>query len=541
MTERSSGGLSEKENLHTRGSYRRRDYRQYEFSPKEFSSAAALAALIVLFFSWFFYRNLLFAILLSPIAVLIVREARKRKGEKVRESLTEQFKECILSVSASLQAGYAVENAFMESREDIRNLYGERSEMYEELEGIRRGLVINISLEELLLDLGARSGCEEIAQFAQMFSIAKRGGGSLSEMISTSANLISQKIEARSEVGTILAGRKMEQNVMRLMPFGITFYVGSTYPGFFDPLYHDLSGIAIMTLCLALYIAAVWVGEKIFQGIWKQLDGKGVVAPLAVMRREGILGKAARIGETVYEKVSRGKTPGPGEEKIRRYLEVLYPEENRESLLTRYFGGKLGMSALLLGAGGFLSGILFAKQSLGGGDGPALTLFLLTLAASIGTFFLTDKDLGDQMKKRKDLLMMGYPNFVHSLALYLIAGMTIRGAFSELGKTNDLALRTVREIGAGQSEVTAYERFGKRAGVREYVKLSTLLCQNLKKGNSTLLARLEEEAMLSAESRIQSGKRLGEEAGTKLLIPMVMMLAIVMLIIMVPAFSMMGV
>ena len=47
--------------------------------------------------------------------------------------------------------------------------------------------------------------------------------------------------------------------------------------------------------------------------------------------------------------------------------------------------------------------------------------------------------------------------------------------------------------------------------------------------------------MLSAESRIQSGKRLGEEAGTKLLIPMVMMLAIVMLIIMVPAFSMMGV
>ncbi|MBP5734004.1 MAG: hypothetical protein J6W66_09315, partial [Lachnospiraceae bacterium] len=154
---------------------------------------------------------------------------------------------------------------------------------------------------------------------------------------------------------------------------------------------------------------------------------------------------------------------------------------------------------------------------------------------------LTDKDLGDQMKKRKDLLMMGYPNFVHSLALYLIAGMTIRGAFSELGKTNDLALRTVREIGAGQSEVTAYERFGKRAGVREYVKLSTLLCQNLKKGNSTLLARLEEEAMLSAESRIQSGKRLGEEAGTKLLIPMVMMLAIVMLIIMVPAFSMMGV
>ena len=93
---------------------------------------------------------------------------------------------------------------------------------------------------------------------------------------------------------------------------------------------------------------------------------------------------------------------------------------------------------------------------------------------------------------------------------------------------------------AGQSELIAYEHFGKRAGPREYVKLSTLLCQNLKKGSATLLARLEEEALLSAESRIQSGKKLGEEAETKLLIPMVLLLATVMLMIMVPAFSMMG-
>ena len=527
--------------MSTKGSYRRRDYHQYEFSPRELGTTVGLAAAIVCFFAWFFYRNLLFAILLSPLAWLIVRELQKRKGEKLRLSLTEQFKECILSVSASIQAGYAVENAFMESREDIRNLYGEHSEMYEELEGIRRGLVINISLEELLLDFGERSGCEEIMQFAQMFSIAKRGGGSLSAMISTSANLISQKIEARQEVDTILAGRKMEQNVMRLMPFGITFYVGSTYPGFFDPLYHELSGIGIMTLCLALYLAAVLVGEKVFQGIWKQLEGEGKMAPLAVMRRDGILGKAAGFGEAVYARVARIKKPGPREEKLRRFLEILYPEEKREGLLTCYYGGKIGMSALILGAGSFLSGVLLIRQRLSGGEQPALTLFLLTLAASLGVFFLTDKDLADQMKKRKDLLQMGYPNFVHALALYLIAGLPIRGAFSELAKTNELALRTIREISSGQSESVSYERFGKRAGVREYVKLSTLLCQNLKKGNSTLLARLEEEAMLSSESRIMSGKRLGEEAGTKLLIPMVMLLAIVMLIIMVPAFSMMGV
>ena len=93
---------------------------------------------------------------------------------------------------------------------------------------------------------------------------------------------------------------------------------------------------------------------------------------------------------------------------------------------------------------------------------------------------------------------------------------------------------------AGQSEPIVYDHFGKRTGVREYVKLSTLLCQNLKKGSSALMNRLEEEARASMESRIQNGKKLGEEAETKLLIPMVMMLAVTMLMIMVPAFSMMG-
>ena len=170
----------------------------------------------------------------------------------------------------------------------------------------------------------------------------------------------------------------------------------------------------------------------------------------------------------------------------------------------------------------------------------AITIWGLTAASSAGIFFLMDKDLIDQEKKRREYLRLGYPDLVHELALYLVAGMTVRAAFVRLGKKNEFAARACREIQMGQSEITVYERFGKRAGPREYVKLSTLLCQNVKKGNGTLTARLEEEAILSAEERIRNGKRLGEEAETKLLIPMVTLLAVVMIMIMIPAFSVMG-
>ena len=51
------------------------------------------------------------------------------------------------------------------------------------------------------------------------------------------------------------------------------------------------------------------------------------------------------------------------------------------------------------------------------------------------------------------------------------------------------------------------------------------------------MERLREEADKSAAERLQQSKKLGEEAGTKLLVPMVLMLAVVMAIIMIPAMS----
>jgi tight adherence protein C len=102
-------------------------------------------------------------------------------------------------------------------------------------------------------------------------------------------------------------------------------------------------------------------------------------------------------------------------------------------------------------------------------------------------------------------------------------------------------LIATREIHMGVPEGAAYESFGKRTGVREYVRLSTFLTQNLKKGSSTLLQQLKEESVQAEELRIQNARKLSEEATTKLLLPMVMLLVVVMVMIMVPAFSNAGI
>jgi len=254
-----------------KGNSRQQDYREYVGSGKELICFGIKSVVVVFFLAFFFYRSFWACLPLSVVGVLYFRMQQREAGAKCREKLTVQFKECILSVAASLKAGYAIENAFMESRKDMELLYGADSLIYRELEQIRRGLVINITLEEQLFGLAQRSAGEEIGQFATVFSVAKRSGGNLSEIIKASAELIGQRVDARCEMQTLLSGRRMEQNVMKVMPFAVLGYVGFSYPGYFDMLYHNWQGAAIMTVCLAIYLAAYVLGEKILRQIAEEM------------------------------------------------------------------------------------------------------------------------------------------------------------------------------------------------------------------------------------------------------------------------------
>ena len=181
----------------------------------------------------------------------------------------------------------------------------------------------------------------------------------------------------------------------------------------------------------------------------------------------------------------------------------------------------------------------------------SVLLWAAALAVTVLVYILSDKDLHQQLEKRKKSLQQEYPDLVHQLALYVGAGMTVRGAFQKIASDYERkqgsmdgrhpayeeVLYTCRELKSGVSEGAAYEHFGRRTGRQEYIRLSTLLMQNLKRGNSTLLERLREEADKAGEERLLQSRRLGEEAGTRLLVPMVLMLAVVMVMIMAPAFS----
>ena len=242
---------------------KRQDCREYQWKKGEKLSAIFFSVAAMSFLAYFFYRSVWVLPLLSPVGMLCFCNIRKMKLERYREELSTQFRECILAVATSLQAGYSAENAFVECGNDMRMMYGQNASICRELELIRRGLNINITLEELLLDFARRSGCDEIDQFAQIFSMAKRNGGNMAVIIRSSASLIGKRIEQRQELRTLLAGKRMELNIMKAMPFGILFYISLSNPGYFNPLYYNLMGIAVMTGCLVVYLTAFVLGEHV--------------------------------------------------------------------------------------------------------------------------------------------------------------------------------------------------------------------------------------------------------------------------------------
>lgn len=151
-------------------------------------------------------------------------------------------------------------------------------------------------------------------------------------------------------------------------------------------------------------------------------------------------------------------------------------------------------------------------------------------------------------------MRLDYSDIVSKMAILVGAGMSVRQAWDTISarylgdrKKNivkekpayEEMLATSYELQDGVSERVAFQNFSVRVGIGEYHRLSRILVQSMQKGTKGICGMLEQEATDAFETRKLLARKLGEQASTKMMIPLMMMLGIVMAIIMVPA--MMGV
>ena len=218
---------------------------------------------IAVLFGRLFYDSWTAVIFVSPIMLIWVIMQRKRRVERDIRLVGIQFRDALQSVLTAMKAGYSVENAFMEAGADMELLYGKKSLICRHLGKIYKGIRNNIPIEKLLFNFGEESRNSDIQDFAQVFTVSKRNGGNMAQMIERTIGIISSKVEVEKEIEVLISAKRMEARIMNFVPFFIILYVSITSRDFFSPLYHNIFGILTMSVCMAIYVVAYLMSERI--------------------------------------------------------------------------------------------------------------------------------------------------------------------------------------------------------------------------------------------------------------------------------------
>ena len=220
---------------------------------------------ITLLIMLLFYRSVWGGIWFPLVWMFQKKLAQNKYVEHRKTQLRTEFLHGLGVLNSSLQAGLSLENAWREVEKETRSLYGENSEFYCELKEMNQRTAHNMPIEKLFLSLAYRCGLDEMIQFAELMEFGKRSGSNWKAIIDTSVNQMKEREEAKQEIEVMVAEKKMEQQVMNLVPLGLLAFLQFSAWDYMSVLYHNWFGVITMSLFLVGYTVAIMLSQKILK------------------------------------------------------------------------------------------------------------------------------------------------------------------------------------------------------------------------------------------------------------------------------------
>lgn len=113
-------------------------------------------------------------------------------------------------------------------------------------------------VEEALRDFSARAGMEDIERFADVFTVCKRTGGDLVEVVRRTSTIIGEKLDIQQDIAVSISQKKFEAKALLISPLIMVIFMSLTAGDYMQPMYTG-AGIAISTLALvALFLCYLW-------------------------------------------------------------------------------------------------------------------------------------------------------------------------------------------------------------------------------------------------------------------------------------------
>lgn len=238
------------------------DYNVYDESLREKIFWFLIGMIVSGAVLYVFYESIPVSIIVGVIAgVLFIPIRRKQVIEKRKKKLTQQFRGLLDALATSIGAGKNMYDSIISASDDLTVQYGADADIVHEVRAIRIGMDNNIQIEDLLLNFADRAGLDDVRNFANVFATCYKKGGNIKDVIKNTASIISDKIEVRMELETMVAGQKNEQNIMLVMPVVFIVVLKSMGGDLID--LQSPTGILSVSASLVIFIAAYFISKKI--------------------------------------------------------------------------------------------------------------------------------------------------------------------------------------------------------------------------------------------------------------------------------------
>ena len=192
-------------------------------------------------------------------------------------------------------------------------------------------------------------------------------------------------------------------------------------------------------------------------------------------------------------------------------------------------------------------GIIFYQDR----ENKGWTVLIMGIVTAFLLMAVKDRKIMEAAEERRKQLESDHPNILNQYMLYYMAGMNPRSIWyaicqkyeeglDKAGKGRRYAYEEMiaarNRMDEGCGELTAYDGFAARCDNVRYRSFVSLVKQAVVKGNDGLYEQLDMEMDKALREMNNRVKIRASEAETKLLLPMFMMLAVVLVIVMIPAF-----
>lgn len=226
-----------------------------------------------------------------------------------------------------------------------------------------------------------------------------------------------------------------------------------------------------------------------------------------------------------------------GANQMRENAAILYGERYADYYMRVLYAQRLSITSLVFVVGCAISALAEGSDKL--------VLLALVAVVSFTIYYYFGKLPADKIKKRSEKFMDEFPNAVSTIALLVNSGMILREAWREVSMSNDselyLEMRKVNEeMDNGVSEIDALYNFGNRCVTPDIKKFTSFIVQGLEKGSKDLANALRNQTDELWQLKKQNTLKRGELASSKLMIPLMIMFVGILIMVMGPIMTNLG-